>query len=403
MAYLKIHQEHISPEEGARLVELCPFSAITYEGGALDITAGCKMCGICVRKGPPGAITLEEDPAPNHQVNKADWRGIAVFVDHQEGAIHKVTLELIGKALELAKVTGHQVYALMMGHHIEAQAKSLLPYGVDVVYTYDHPALAQFTMEPYANAFEDFLRQVKPSSVLVGATNLGRSLAPRVAARFGTGLTADCTILEMKENTDLLQIRPAFGGNIMAQIITPNHRPQFCTVRYKIFSAPQPVAEPTGRVQPMELAPELLRSGVEVLALEQKPKEIDLSDAQVVVAVGRGLKNKADLELARQLAEALGAQLACTRPLVESKWMDPRRQIGLSGRTVGAKLLIALGISGAVQFAAGMGGCDCIVAVNSDPAAPIFDIAHYGLVGDLYEILPRLIALCNKEEVPAYV
>lgn len=396
MAYLKIHPQKISPEVGARLVSLCPFSAITYEGGVLDINAGCKMCGICVRKGPPGAVTLEEEPAAP-RVDKAEWRGIAVFVDHQDGVIHKVTLELIGKALELAKVTGHPVVALMMGYRIQSQARSLLDYGVDVVYTYDYPELAQFLLEPYAAAFEDFLRKVRPSSVLVGATNLGRSLAPRVAARFGTGLTADCTVLEMKDNTDLVQIRPAFGGNIMAQIITPQHRPQFCTVRYKIFSAPQPVDHPAGRLQPMELTPEQLHSSTQVVAMEPKPKEVDISDAQVVVAVGRGLKSKADLELARQLADALGAQLACTRPLVENKWMDPRRQIGLSGRTVGAKLIIALGISGAVQFSAGMGGCDCIVAVNSDPGAPIFDIAHYGLVGDLYEILPRLAALCRKE------
>ena len=398
MAHLSIHHDRIDRETAETLVGICPFSAITYENGTLDINSGCKMCGICVRRGPAGAITMEEDAAVPPKINKDDWRGIAVFVDQQEGVVHNVTRELLGKARELAKVTGHPVYAVLMGHRIGEAARELLAYGADAVYTYDYPELARFSIEPYANAFEDFINKVKPSSILVGATNMGRSLAPRVAARFRTGLTADCTILEMKENTDLLQIRPAFGGNIMAQIITPKHRPQFCTVRYKIFSAPQSVENPAGVVRPMELAPEKLHTDTVILDMAEKPREVDISEAEVIVAVGRGVKNQGDLALARELADLLGGQLACTRPLIEAKWFDPKHQIGLSGRTVGAKLIITLGVSGSVQFAAGMRGCDCIVAVNSDPAAPIFDVAHYGLVGDLYEILPRLISLCKKEE-----
>lgn len=396
MAHLQIHSDKINSDVAQALVDICPFSAIHWDGKALDIDSGCKMCGICVKRGPQGAITLEEDLTYTVDANKDEWRGIAVFVDHQAGVIHNVTRELIGKARELAQVTGHPVYAVMMGENIAQAAATLLPLGVDAVYTYDHPALRQFRMEPYAAAFEDFINKMKPSSVLVGATNVGRSLAPRVAARFRTGLTADCTILEMKENTDLLQIRPAFGGNIMAQIITPKHRPQFCTVRYKIFSAPEPMDNPTGQVVPMTIAPELLETSTTILKLVEKPREVDISEAEVIVAVGRGIKSAADLEMARELADALGGQLACTRPLIESKWFDARRQIGLSGRTVGAKLIITLGISGAVQFTAGMRGCECIVAVNSDPAAPIFDVAHYGLVGDLYEILPQLLARCKE-------
>ena len=225
----------------------------------------------------------------------------------------------------------------------------------------------------------------------MGATNLGRQLAPRVAARCRTGLTADCTVLEMKENTDQVQIRPAFGGNIMAQIVTPNTRPQFCTARYKVFSEPQPSAEPTGIVVPMEVTDAMVSTGVRVLSTLEKPKDIDIAEAEVIVAVGRGASSAAMLEQAKELADLLGGVVACTRPLVEGNVFDAKHQIGLSGRTVKPKLIITLGISGAVQFAAGMKSSDCIVAVNADPAAPIFDIAHYCGVGDVNLIVPKLI------------
>ena len=397
MPHLQIHPEKITQKTAEQLTALCPFSAIQYENGRLEINAACKMCRMCVKKGPAGAITLEEDAAPAPQVDKNAWRGVAVFVEHQEGVLHNVTLELLGKARELAAVIHHPVYAVMMGSGLDAAAETLLRYGADVVYLYDDPAFAHFLMAPYANAFADFIEKVHPSSILVGATNMGRSLAPRVAARFRTGLTADCTVLEMKENTDLVQIRPAFGGNIMAQIVNPAHRPQFCTVRYKIFSAPAPVARPTGRVERMTLCAQKKQSPVELLEIYPKPKETDLSEAETIVAVGRGVKTEADLALARALADALGAQLACTRPLVEAGWFDVKHQIGLSGRTVNAKLIVTLGVSGSVQFAAGMRGSGCIVAVNRDPDAPIFDLAHYGLVGDLYEIVPKLLEELKKE------
>jgi electron transfer flavoprotein alpha subunit len=282
------------------------------------------------------------------------------------------------------------VLAVLIGSGLDAAAQELLTYGVDKVYVYDHPALKDFVISPYANCFTDFIEQVKPSSILVGATSLGRSLAPKVAARVRAGLTADCTMLEMKENTDLVQIRPAFGGNIMAQIVTPNTRPQFCTVRYKIFSAPEKTA-PKGEIVKMPVKDAMLVGATEVLRVTPKPEEIDISDAEIIVACGRGVRTREDLALAQELAEALGAQMACTRPLVEAGWFDPRRQIGLSGRTVKPKLIVTLGVSGSVQFAAGMRNSDLIVAVNSDKSAPIFNIAHCGYVGDLYEIVPKLI------------
>jgi electron transfer flavoprotein alpha subunit len=272
-----------------------------------------------------------------------------------------------------------------------ACAETLRHYGVDKVFLYDDPAFRDFRIEPYTAAFCDFIEKHKPSSILVGATNLGRQLAPRVAARCRTGLTADCTVLEMKENTDLVQIRPAFGGNIMAQIVTPNTRPQFCTARYNVFSEPKPSEQPSGEIISMEVTDSMALSAIEVLRTVEKPKDIDIAEAEVIVAVGRGAASDTMLQSAKELADLLGGVVACTRPLVENNVFDAKHQIGLSGRTVKPKLIFTLGISGAVQFAAGMKSSDCIVAINTDPTAPIFDVAHYCVVGDVNEILPKLI------------
>lgn len=384
---LLVHNEKINRETAKELIDICPFGAISYDG-ELKISSACKMCKMCVKKGPEGAITFEEETKP--VCNKDEWKGVAVFAEQRCGKIHPVSLELVGKARELAKVTNHPVLAVLIGSKVKAAAQKLLCYGVDKVYAYDDEAFGNFVISPYANAFTDFIEKIRPSSILVGATSLGRSLAPKVAARVHAGLTADCTMLEMKENTDLVQIRPAFGGNIMAQIVTPNTRPQFCTVRYKIFSAPEK-CEPIGEVINMPVTEKMLSGNTEVIKTVNKPEEIDISDAEIIVAVGRGVKSKDDLALAESLANKLGAQLACTRPLIEAGWFDAKRQIGLSGRTVKPKLIITLGVSGSVQFAAGMQNSDKIIAVNSDKNASIFKIAHYGFVGDLYEIVPKLL------------
>ena len=356
----------------------------------------CKMCKLCVKKGEPGVVTFVEEET--EQIDKSLWNGIAVYAEQENGQVHPVTYELIGKAVELAKVNKEPVYVLLIGHELDSAANELLHYGVDSVFCYDKPELKEFLMGPYTNALEDFVNKVHPSVIMIGATLRGRSFAPRAAARFRTGLTADCTVLKMKENKDLVQIRPAFGGNIMAQIITPNSRPQFCTVRYKVFSAPERKEEAQGQMQSMIMEEEKYQSAVEIRETIQKPKEIDISDAEIIVAAGRGVKSKADLELLEKLAEKLGAQMACTRPLIEAGWFDARRQIGLSGRTVKPKLIITAGISGSVQFVAGMKGADCIVAINSDENAGIFDVAHYGVVGDLYEVIPRLLSYIEAEK-----
>lgn len=390
MQELVISQEKVTEQIAKDLVKLCPFSAISYDNGKLSINSACKMCKMCVKKGPAGVITLRETEEEK-TIDKSEWVGVTVYADHDHGKLHNVTLELLGKARELAKVINHPVYALLIGHNVSEAAQTLLSYGADKVFVYDDEFLADFNVITYTNVFEDFINKNKPSSVLMGATNLGRSLAPRVAARFRTGLTADCTVLEMKENTDLVQIRPAFGGNIMAQIINPDCRPQFCTVRYKVFSTPQKVENIEGEIVNCKADKKWQDLTTVIEKITEKSRDIDISESDVLVAVGRGYKSSSNIETAKKLAELLGGSIACSRPLVEENVLEAKYQIGLSGKTVKPKLIITLGISGAVQFASGMKNSECIVAINSDKSAPIFDVAHYCVVGDVNKIVPELI------------
>lgn len=396
MGQLKVNQNLVNAENAVSLVKVCPFGAISYSNEKIEISSACKMCKLCVKKGPVGVIEFIEDNN-NNTIDKSLWKGICVYVDHNGEDIHRVTYELIGKAKELAKVINHPVYALAIGKDAAKCAKRILRYGVDKVFVYEDEALNDFRIAPYTSAFYDFIDKIKPSSIMVGATNLGRQLAPRVAARCKAGLTADCTVLEMKENTDLVQIRPAFGGNIMAQIISPSHRPQFCTVRYKVFSEPKPCDTESGEIEIMSIDKAALASEIEIISKAEKPKDVDISEADIIVAVGRGAKSEAQRAMAKELCDLLGGIMACTRPLAEENIFDAKHQIGLSGRTVKPKLIICLGISGAVQFAAGMKSSDCIIAINSDKNAPIFDVAHYGIVGDLNEIVPTLIEKIKED------
>ena len=388
MSKLVVNQKAVTAQNAEAITKLCPFGAISYNGSTLEISSACKMCKLCVRKSGGVVEYVEETTV---ELDKSLWRGVLVYADCSGGQIHRVTYELCGKARELADVNGQPVYAIMIGSELDEAANKLLSYGVDKVFIYDDPALRDFRIEPYCAAFCDFIDKYHPSSVLIGATNLGRQLAPRVAARCRTGLTADCTMLEMKENTDLVQIRPAFGGNIMAQIITPNTRPQFCTVRYKVFSEPSPTKSPSGEIVRMDVTDAMSDSMIDVIETLEKPKDIDIAEADVIVAVGRGASSETMRAYADELANLLGGMVACTRPLVEGNIYCAKHQIGLSGRTVKPKLIICLGISGAVQFAAGMKSSDCIVAINTDASSPIFDIAHYCIVGDVNEIVPKLI------------
>lgn len=396
MGRLVVHQDKI--EDANSVIKICPFGAMEIVNGKVEINVSCRMCKVCVRKGPKGAFEFVEDEN-KVLVNKDEWNGIAVYVDHVNGEIHPVTLELIGKARELADKVNQKVYCLFMGNGIKDKAGELLHYGIDEVIVYDYKELENFRIEPYTAVFYDFINKIKPCSILVGATTLGRSLAPRVAARCRTGLTADCTILDIKENTDLVQIRPAFGGNIMAQIVTPNSRPQMATVRYKVMSAPERNEECTGKIKYFEIEKDKLKSDIEVKEIKQKPKEHSISDAEVIVVAGRGVKSEKDLEMIKELADLLGGELAVTRPLIENGWADANRQVGLSGRTVRPKLIITCGVSGAIQFVAGMNNADYIFAINKDEKVPIFKVAHYGVVGDIYEIVPKLIEKIKGEGV----
>lgn len=385
MTEIRIHQD--KAKDHAELIKLCPFDAIESSGYELRINAACKMCRICIKKEPQ---VFEFVEFTQKEINKNEWRGIAVYIDHLEGDIHPVSFELIGKARELAAKIKQPVNCLMVGSEIKKQAREVLEYGVDNIFVYDKKELEHFKIEPYTAVLEDFINKAKPAVILIGGTVFGRSLAPRAAARFRTGLTADCTILDIQGNTDLDQIRPAFGGNIMAHINTPKHRPQFATVRYKIFSAPEKSKKYQGSLVECDIDQNKLASNIEVLEIRKKEKETGIEEAKAIIVAGRAIKKEKDMAMVYELAEVLDAQVAGTRSLIETGWLDPKRQIGLSGRTVKPDLIITCGVSGAIQFVAGMNNSAFIVAVNTDKKAPIFKHAHVGIVGDIYEVLPEL-------------
>lgn len=385
------------PDDPERMKKLCPFGAIEVQDGTVLINSACRFCRVCVKKEPAVFALREDEPAVKTSV-LTEFSGVAVYLEQVEGAIHPVSLELVGKGRYLADRAGQKLYGILIGNIESRNAEELLHYPIDELHLYCHPLLSRYTAEPYAALFEDFITLVKPSAVLVGGTVIGRSLAPRVAAHFKTGLTADCTMLDISPEGQLDQIRPAFGGDIMAFIHTANSRPQFATVRYKVFDPPARSAEKRGRVVCHEVAEGSFTSGIRVIESKPKPAVSGIEDASVIVAIGKGVKKKSDLDLIEGLASVLKAQIAGTRPMIESGILDPRRQIGLSGRTVKPKLIITLGVSGSVQFVAGMKSSERIIAVNTDRNAPIFNVAHIGIVGDLYEVIPRLLHLIETRE-----
>lgn len=375
-------------------VQACPFAAIEMGPTAIQFTDACRLCRICVRACPVGAIYLEETKTETTQDLSA-YRDVLIVAEQRQGKLHPLTYELIGKGQELAGKLGEKVAVCLAGSGVQELAQELLHYGVDYVYLYDYPELEHFRIEPYTGITVDLAEQIKPGIILMGATPIGRSLAPRVATRLRTGLTADCTVLDVKEDGDLVQIRPAFGGDVMAQIVTPRHRPQMATVRHRVM-LPAERVEPRGEIVRCEADGKLLQSKIEILNFRPHEVTSSITDAEIIVAAGRGIGKPEGLQLVARLAELLGGTFGVTRPLVEKGWASYDRQIGMSGRTVRPRLFIACGISGAIQFIAGMRGSDHIFAINSDPAAPIFDVAHYGLVGDLYQIIPEIIQTLEK-------
>ncbi|MCK8817010.1 electron transfer flavoprotein subunit alpha [Natroniella sulfidigena] len=381
-----------------KCMDACPFDAIEIVDEKVEMNAACKACGICVDECQKGVIEPIKDE--REVVNKDEWQDVLVFAEQLEGEIHPVTYELMGKGRELANKIDQELHVVLLGHNITDQTDEIIAHGADKVYVYDQEELHHFNVELYATAIEDCVNRTQPAIILVGATSIGRSLAPRVATRFRTGLTADCTVLDVRENTDLVQTRPAFGGNIMATILTTRNRPQMATMRYKVMEPAKRVEDPTGEVVEFSVAEEKLKTRANIIDITKKPEVESIEDANIIVAVGRGLREEKDLEMARELADLLGGKIGTTRPLIEKGWTDHQQQIGLSGRSVRPELIITLGISGAVQFVAGMQNSENIFAINNDPEANIFDVAHYGIVGDLYEVVPQLIEkIKNGEEI----
>jgi len=335
-----------------------------------------------------------------------NYKNVWVFAEQRAGVITPVVLELLGEGRRLADEIGVKLCAILLGENIASLTDTLIEYGADIVYTADSPLLKNYTTEGYAKVISDVINEYMPEIVLYGATNIGRDLAPRIAARIGVGLTADCTKLEIDpEDKKLMQTRPAFGGNLMATIICPDTRPQMSTVRPGVMQKSQPEKGKNGQIVKLQvaLADKDIRTIVREI-VKSKKELVSLTDADVIVSGGRGLGSPEGFELLKKLADAMGGVVGASRAAVDSGWIDHSHQVGQTGTTVKPKIYVACGISGAIQHLAGMQNSDLIIAINKNERAPIFGVADYGLVGDLYEYIPLLIAafeedaLCLKQE-----
>jgi electron transfer flavoprotein alpha subunit len=328
-------------------------------------------------------------------------RNVWIFIEQDEGRLAEVSLELLTKGRELADQLGSQVWALLCGHQLDGLAEQVIHYGADRVLVADHPELAEYRTLPYTRVAADLVRQHQPYIFLIGATPVGRDLAPRLASAIRAGLTADCTDLQIgdftvkKENkvyTDLLyQIRPAFGGNLIATIVNPKTRPQMATVREGVVRRGEPDLSRSGVVEGVTPAFQAQDFALQVLSRQVRAPSVHLKDAPVIVAGGGGVESVEEFELLRELANLLGGELGASRAAVDAGYISHEHQIGQTGTTVRPRLYIAAGISGAVQHVAGMDQSNKIIAINTDPNAPIFQVAHYKIVGDLAEVLPILI------------
>jgi electron transfer flavoprotein alpha subunit/NAD-dependent dihydropyrimidine dehydrogenase PreA subunit len=376
-------------------VSACPFGAITIIGGKAQIGDACRVCGICEPVCPVKAITIKKrESLPGF----SDWRGILVYAEQREGKVHPVAYELLGRGKELATTLGEPVYAVVIGTGLANAAEELVKRGADKVIVYDHPSLATYRDDPYSQILTEVTKELKPSIFLIGATSIGRTLGPRVAAKLKTGLTADCTSLDIDpEMKVLLQTRPAYGGNIMATIYTQNSRPQMATVRYKVMTEAKIDPTHKGEIVKKQVDPTKLQDRVRILGFEAAKEQVSIVDADIVVSGGKGLGEPKGFELIKQLADALGGAVGASRPTVDEGWIEYRHQVGLSGRTVRPKLYLACGISGAVQHQAGMKTSDVIIAINKDREAPICRISTLAAVGDLYEVVPRLVEKIKEQ------
>ena len=324
-------------------------------------------------------------------MDKAQYKNVFVFVEQREGVIQNVGLELLGKARELADALNEKVYAMLLGHDLTTQAQECIAYGADTVLRVDAPELATYVTEPYAQAIYQIIRDNKPSIVLIGATTIGRDLGPRLSARVETGLTADCTGLEISEERDLLMTRPAFGGNLMATIICKEHRPQMSTVRPGVMRMGQRDENRKGTIEDVKINFDKSKFRVRVLETVKQTKNlVDITEAHVLISGGRGVGNAEGFDMLRAMANTIGAEVSASRAMVDAGVLGHERQVGQTGKTVRPDLYFAMGISGAIQHLAGMEESEYIIAINKDKFAPIFNVADLGIVGDVRKIVPLL-------------
>lgn len=382
-------------------VSACPFDAIEIIDKKAVIGDKCTACGSCIEVCPVEAIFKEEEKEKKG-VNIEDYKGVWVFAEQRQGNLLNIAIELLGEGRKIADKLGVELSAVLLGNKVDSLADRLIKYGADKVIYAESPLLETYTTDGYAKVMCDLINERKPEILLIGATNIGRDLGPRISARIHTGLTADCTRLDVDlENRRLMQTRPAFGGNLMATIITPNHRPQMATVRPGVMEKAKIDETREGAVE--KVTPDLTEEDIKAKVLDYvkggKP-EVKLEEAKIIVSGGRGLGDPEGFKLIEELANKLGAVVGASRATVDAGWIDHAHQVGQTGKTVRPDLYVACGISGAIQHLAGMKESKCIVAINKDKNAPIFQVADYGIVGDLYEIIPELIeGLDNIDEL----
>lgn len=370
----------------------CPYDAIEMREGKAFINEYCNICKTCLSICSEGAIEeIEEVFSPYYSSTISDFKGVWVFAEQKEGKVSSVSYELLGIGRKLADDLSVELSAVLFGAS-EQEAQELIKWGADKVYFCSDPIFEKFNDEPYTKLLSSIIETYRPEIVIAGATPIGRSFIPRVAARVYTGLTADCTSLLIdRETRNLLQIRPAFGGNIMATILCPNNRPQMATVRPKVMKRGEYKKDRKGEIIHVQSDDMTSRTRVIDTIREVSDIGVSLQDADIIVSGGRGLGNEKGFVLLKELADLLGGTIGASRAAVDEGWISYRHQIGQTGKTVCPKIYIACGISGAVQHLVGMQSSDIIIAINKNPEAPIFNIATYGIVGDLYEVVPMLI------------
>jgi len=372
-------------------VDSCPVAAMAEEDGKILIDENlCTICGVCSTVCPEDAVAIEREK--ESKTDLEEYKGVWVFAEQKKGKVEPVVFELLGKGKELAGKLECELSAVLLGNGVIGETDILFGKGADTVILVDQPELEHFLPEPYSKVLRELAVEYKPEVILAGSTTIGRSLFGRLSVALRTGLTADCTELDIdEEDRKLIQTRPAFGGNIMATIITPNTRPQMATVRHKVMKELPLDKERKGKVIKKSFSDDVTNSRSKFIEyVEDVSQQIKLTEADIIVSGGRGLGSPEHFDLIRSLADVLGGAVGASRPVVDEGWIPYSHQVGQTGKTVSPKLYIAAGISGSVQHLAGMQSADVIVAINKDPDAAIFKICDFGIVGDLFEVVPEL-------------